>query len=422
MNHLRYFCLWGVTAEGRERPPGSTASPSPALDATITGAVLTATLWPSLTWASGGWWGVMSALGASVPLLWRRRAPLPVAIVVGAATTGLALAQAMPPLPYGALVCTYTVAALSPLRWQLPAAFCWATSLAVSFVVPGEPLDSFGYVGMAFATAYALGLGTRARRAEITALEERTRRLEEERTAAAARERTRIVRDMHDILTHSVGIMVVQAEAGSLMIRTQPDRAEAAFDAIGRTGREAIGQLRHIFGVLRATGTESAEPLLSGVPHATGTESVEPLPGLYAVERLVERVRQAGLEAAVESHGELRAVPAEVGVTVYRLIQESLTNTLRHAGATEARVRLSWSPDSLRIEVTDNGRGPQPTGGKGGHGLIGMRERVTACGGTVWTGPGRRGGFTVTATLPIRPPSGEDAPGAAPLQPGEVNR
>lgn len=366
------------------------------VDVTITGAVAVATLWPSLTWASGGWWEVTSALGASVPLLWRRRAPIFVALVVGMATTGLSLAQAMPPLPYGALVGAYTVAALSPLRWQLPAIACWAVSLAVSFILPGEQLDSFGHVGMSFVTAYALGMGARTRRAEITALEERARRLAEERTSATAMERTRIARDMHDVLTHSVGIMVVQADAGSLVLRAHPDRAEAAFDAIGRTGREAIDQLRHILGLLRVD-----DPC-----------TVAPLPGLGAVEHLVEQVRKTGLETTVESLGEPRPVPGEVGVTVYRLIQESLTNTIRHAEATQVRIRLSWSKDSLRIDVTDDGHGRDraPGGGRGGgHGLIGMRERVTTCGGTLRTAFGQRGGFTVTATLPIPAHVGEVA-------------
>ncbi|WP_433348950.1 sensor histidine kinase [Microtetraspora malaysiensis] len=386
---------------GRRRPGPH------AIDAGIAALVLVATLWPQLTWASAGWIGTVSAVAASAPLLWRRRAPVSVALLVGAATTALSLEQAMPPLPYGALVATYTVAARSPLRWQLPAVACWAGSLVVSLLVPGEPPESFGYLGMAFATAYALGMGTRARSAEITALRERARRLEEESVAAAARERTRIVRDMHDILTHSVGMMVVQAEAGALMVHTRPDRAETAFETIGRTGREAIGQLRHIFGVLRATVPDST------VPDSTVPDSAEPPPGLDALGHLAERVGQVGLAVTVESRGTPRPLPPEAEVAAYRLVQEALTNTLRHAGASTAEVVLDWSPDALRIEVADDGRGPGDRGDGpgpgGGYGLIGMRERVAACGGTFRAGPGRAGGFAVTATLPVREPSGEAA-------------
>ncbi|WP_067143271.1 sensor histidine kinase [Microtetraspora malaysiensis] len=381
-------------------PHGRTGPRRPgphAIDAGIAALVLAATLWPQLTWASAGWLGTVSAVAASAPLLWRRRAPVSVAFLVGVATTALSLEQAMPPLPYGALVATYTVAARSPLRWQLPAVACWAGSLVVSLIVPGEPPESFGYLGMAFATAYALGMGTRARSAEITALRERARRLEEESVAAAARERTRIVRDMHDILTHSVGMMVVQAEAGALMVRTRPERAETAFEAIGRTGREAIGQLRHIFGVLRAT-----------VP-----DSTEPPPGLDALGHLAERVGRVGPAVTVETRGTPRPLPPEAEVAAYRLVQEALTNTLRHAEASTAEVVLDWSPDALRIEVADDGRGPGDRGDGpdpgGGHGLIGMRERVAACGGTFRAGPGRAGGFTVEAALPVRKPSGEAA-------------
>ncbi|WP_433217143.1 sensor histidine kinase [Microtetraspora malaysiensis] len=381
-------------------PHGRTGPRRPGphvIDAGIAALVLAATLWPQLTWASAGWLGTVSAVAASAPLLWRRRAPVSVAFLVGVATTALSLEQAMPPLPYGALVATYTVAARSPLRWQLPAVACWAGSLVVSLIVPGEPPESFGYLGMAFATAYALGMGARARSAEITALRERARRLEEESVAAAARERTRIVRDMHDILTHSVGMMVVQAEAGVLMVHTRPERAETAFEAIGRTGREAIGQLRHIFGVLRATIPDSAEPP----------------PGLDALGHLAERVGRVGLAVTVETRGTPRPLPPEAEVAAYRLVQEALTNTLRHAGAAMAEVVLDWSPDALRIEVADDGRGPGDRGDgpgpNGGHGLIGMRERVAACGGTFRAGPGRAGGFTVEATLPVRKPSGEAA-------------
>ncbi|WP_068896805.1 sensor histidine kinase [Planomonospora sphaerica] len=379
------------TSPGR-RPAGLRGVPPAAVDAVITGAVAAATLWAGLRWAQGGPWAAVLGLCASVPLLWRRRAPVGTGAVVGAATTGLALAHAMPPLPYGALVSAYTVAALSPPRRRLAGVAGGGVLLALSLAVPGESPDAFGYVGMAFAVAYALGAGERARRAEIETLAERTRRLEEERAAAAARERTRIARDMHDVLTHSVGIMVVQADAGFLVTRTDPDRAQAAFDAIAETGREAIVQLRRVLGALRSGG---------GGPGG-GAAPVPPPPGLGSLDRLAGRFGRAGLEVTVESRGEAGPVPADVGIAAYRIVQESLTNTLRHAGASTARVRLRWSSAELRIEVTDDGSGGFPAA-VAGHGLIGMRERAEACGGTLRAGPGRGegGGFAVTATLPL---------------------
>ncbi|MFB9894685.1 sensor histidine kinase [Planobispora takensis] len=396
-----------------------------AVDAVIVITVAVATLWSGVRWAGGGPGVVVLALGASVPLLWRRRAPVLAASAVCAATTGLAMAHALPPLPYGALVGVYTVAALSARRVRLLSGAAGAVLLVVSLVAPGESPESFGYVGMAFAAAWALGTGVRARRAEITALEERARRLEEERAAVAAQERMRIARDMHDVLTHSVGIMVVQADAGSLVVRADPDRAEAAFEAIGRTGREAVGQLRRVLGALRSG---DGDGVMGGTREGWSHGGNAPPPGLGELGRLAGQVRGTGLKVVVESLGEAGPVPADVDLAVYRLVQESLTNTLRHAGATTAWVRLRWSPDALWIEVTDDGRGPapeRPEGTVAGHGLIGMRERVEACGGVLRTGPGRGdlgqgdpgrgdpgrgdpgrgegtgGGFTVTATLPI---------------------
>jgi signal transduction histidine kinase len=209
-------------------------------------------------------------------------------------------------------------------------------------------------------------------------VDERARRLEEERAAAVAEERTRIARDMHDIVTHSVGLMVVQAEAGPLVLRSDPARAEAAFQAISDTGREAIGQLRQILGTLR------------------GTVAREPQPGLDATPDLLERARQAGLAVSVEESGDRRPVPAAVDIAAYRIIQECLTNTLRHAAARTVRLCLGWSERALTIEVADDGRGA--TALREGHGIVGMRERVGACGGTLAIDPR---GFTVTATLPI---------------------
>ncbi|MBB5961537.1 sensor histidine kinase [Planomonospora venezuelensis] len=403
------------------RAAGFSGVPPVTVDAAIAGAVAVAGLWSGLGWAHGGPGVAALVLGASVPLLWRRTAPVLTASVVCAATTGLALVHALPPLPYGALVAVYTVAALSARRERLLSSVAGAALLVVSLVLPGETPDSFGYVGMAFAAAWALGAGARARRAEIAALEERTRRLEEERAAAAAHERTRIARDMHDVLTHSVGIMVVQADAGSLVVRADPDRAEAAFDAIARTGREAVGQLRRVLGALRPGEGRGGDADDDGSVRGDGDGGgLAPAPGLGEVERLAGRFRRAGLEVAVESQGEAAPLPADVDTAAYRLVQESLTNTLRHAGATTARVRLRWSPGVLRIEVTDDGRGPDPAGVTAGYGLIGMRERVTACGGTLRAGAGRDegsgGGFTVVATLPL----GEETPPAVeePSPPG----
>jgi signal transduction histidine kinase len=187
---------------------------------------------------------------------------------------------------------------------------------------------------------------------------------------------------MHDIVTHSVGLMVVQAEAGPLVIRTDPARAEAAFDAIADTGRGALAQLRGALGALRSDG--------NGVR--------EPRPGLDALPGLIERTRRAGLHVNLTSDGAPRPVTANVDVAAYRIVQEALTNVMRHADARAVQVRLRWVDTALEVEVADDGKGAD--GVTGGRGLVGMRERTAACGGTLQAGPGREG-FVVAATLPV---------------------
>jgi signal transduction histidine kinase len=218
-------------------------------------------------------------------------------------------------------------------------------------------------------------------------VEDRARRLERERAAdtarALAQERARIARDIHDVLAHAVSLMVVQAEAGPVVVRSAPDRAEASFEAIAAAGRDAMAQLRRILGVLKEeqrSGT-SPQPCVAG------------LPGL--VRRVAE---STGLDVELRTRGEPYAMPPDAEVAAYRVTQEALTNTVKHAYASRATVELDWAEDHLILTVTDDGRGPTTPGG--GHGLIGIRERATACGGSAETGPGPDGGFRVVVRLP----------------------
>ncbi|RFU38509.1 sensor histidine kinase, partial [Actinomadura logoneensis] len=228
--------------------------------------------------------------------------------------------------------------------------------------------------------------GTRARRARAAELAERERRLAGERAAAVDRERARIARDMHDIVTHSVGLMVVQAEAGPVVLAASPERAEAVFDTIADTGRDALAQLRTVLGTLRSAGPDGP---------------AGPAPGLDTLPDLVEGARRAGLDARLDLPDPVPDVPPAVAVAAYRIVQEALTNTLRHAGATRVEVRLRASPETLRVEVRDDGRGASAPPPDSGYGLVGMRERAAACGGTLRVtadGPG----FAVEALLPAR--------------------
>ena len=356
------------------------ALPPRGIDLAVTIAISAATVGPVL--ASGAWWAVGLALLASAPMLWRRKAPVRVTAVVGLAMTALVMGGYKPLLPYGPLVGVYTIAAVSRPLVRLSALPVIGAAVYVSLILPRENLDAYRVVGTAFVAAYALGTSARARRARIAELAERDHRIAQERAMAAVLERTRIARDVHDIVTHSVGLMVVQAEAGPLVIRPDPARAEAAFDAIADTGRGALAQLRGLLGALRSDG--------NGVQ--------EPRPGLDAVPGLIERTRQAGLNVTLTSHGAPRPVTTEVDVAAYRIVQEALTNVLSHADAHAVQVRLGWVDTALEVEVADDGKGPGS--GNGGHGLAGMRERAIACGGTLRAGPGKEG-FVVAATLPV---------------------
>ncbi len=357
------------------------------IDAGLAAIVYALSVFPRL-WGSHHLsdWPVVVGLNAvtAIPLVWRRRFPIPVTVIVGVGTVSLVAVHELPRLPYAQLLATYTFAALSGPVTRLVGIAGTVVGISVSVVMDTDPVTAAGVSGMTFSMAYALGTGTRARRDRITMLEERAARLAEERAGAAAAERERIARDMHDILVHSVSLIVVQAEAGATVVHDSPDRAQAAFDAISSAGREALAQLRGTLATLR------------------GPASRAPQPDLDALPALVDGARRAGLDAALEETGSRRAVPADLAVAAYRIVQEALTNTIRHAAARQVRVCLRWLPGAVRIEVTDDGRGAADPPGAGGHGLVGMRERAAACGGELTTGPGPGGaGFRVTATLPV---------------------
>lgn len=372
-----------VRRSGEWAAAWSRGVPPWVVDAVVAVVVTAASLGPALV-ERRPWWVLGLLVLGSAPVLWRRRAPLLVFGVVGSAITVLACLRALPPLPYGTVVCAYTIAAYSPPRRALLAFVVACIGIPISLIVPGEGPESYAYVAMSFLTAWALGTGVRARRSQIQLLRERARRLAQERTAAVTRERLRIARDMHDIVTHAVGLMIVQAETGPLLTRTDPDRADATFTAIADTGRDAVCQLRRSLGVLRGEG--------AGPPHQPSIEAIPDLVALSESEQLA---------ASFTEYGARRAVPGDIGVTAYRVVQEALTNTRKHARATQVRVVLRWSPEWLTVRVSDDGVGPAVNGaGASGYGLVGMRERVQACGGILRDGESDYG-FTVAAELPV---------------------
>lgn len=360
------------------------------VDGALTAGVVLATVMPLLLPDPDPWWIIGLGLLASVPVGWRRRAPMVVAVVVGAAMSVLVTWE-KPLLPFGPLLAVYTIADLSP-RWKRLAAIpAIVAAVGTSLVLPGENDETFRLVGTAFVAAYALGTSVRASRSRAAELTERARRQEQEHIAAAAEERTRIARDMHDIITHSVGLMVVQAEAGPVVVRSDPDRAEAVFDAIADMGRGALAELRGALTTLRTPG-EGGEPVCG---HA-GERLSESLfqPRLANLPSLLDR---SDLDVVSTIAGTPRPVAESVEAAVYRIVQEALTNVRKHAGTRAVHLALTWG-ERLTVEITDDGRGP---GERGGYGLAGMRERAAACGGTLRAEAGRGGGFMVRAEFPL---------------------
>ena len=222
------------------------------------------------------------------------------------------------------------------------------------------------------------------------ALREREARLE----AAAVEERRHVARELHDVVAHAVSVMVIQAGAARQVLRTSPDQAEQSMLAIESVGRDAMTELRRFLGAL------------SDDDEAAG---IAPQPGIQALPTLVDRVREAGLAASLETDGAPRPVPASLDMTVYRIVQEALTNALRYAREAATLVRLSWEPDQLRVEILDDGPATAPGEGSG-RGLVGMRERAALIGGRLEAGPRIGGGYAVRAWLPLDPGSGAMEP------------
>ncbi|MFB6576952.1 sensor histidine kinase [Streptomyces sp. NPDC056402] len=342
---------------------------------------------PPVTWLSYA----MTTAGV-LPLIWRRRAPV-VVLAANLAVGGIyqvAVDGPGQPLPYAGLIAFYTVALHCTLRVRVTVALAAVVVVAASVGWETGTARELLFTLFVSAAAYALGRLQHARQAYTEAALARAAELERanriEAEQAAARERARIAREMHDILSHAVSIMIVQAEAGPVAVRRAPERAEAAFEAIAETGRDAMAQLRAMLGVLR---TDEAAPR-------------SPQPGTSGLTELVDRVRASGLRVTYERTGAVRELPAALEATVYRVVQEALTNVVKHAGASAADVTLAYGRGTLTVTVTDDGRGPG--GASGGHGLIGVRERAAAHGGTAESGPGPDGvGYSVRVSLVTSP-------------------
>ncbi|WP_344459655.1 sensor histidine kinase [Kitasatospora kazusensis] len=345
------------------------------------------------------WWVYLLAVSTAFSLPWRRRFPGGAFLASGIPALALSIVahSAQPQVELYGVIGIYTLANLGR-DWQR-----WSM-LAV--LVVANILGTHSVNGMLFSLLMSVGsfvFGSVVREVRRLAQLERERahevglRAASDAARAVAEERGRIAREMHDILAHAVSLMVIQAEAGPVVVRSDPDRAVKAFDAIADSGRDAMVQLRRVLGVLKEEGTG---PVLA------------PQPKLAELAAVVERVRQAGIEVELELAGldlpGQRTIPADVEAAAYRIVQEALTNTVKHSGADYAVVRVARTAMALEVEVADNGLGVTADPSKavaassGGRGLIGIRERAAACGGRAVTGPGAAGeGFLVSAELPL---------------------
>jgi signal transduction histidine kinase len=331
---------------------------------------------------------VSAALLSTLPLLVRRRWPvhvLAVTLVVGVAIPTAAVFW--PP----ALVAVYTVASRRPWRVAAIGAAAAVVALDIHRVLWGYSLPLFGVIsGLALAgAALALGLYQATRLAYFEQVRERAARLERERELldeqAATQERLRIARELHDVVAHNVSLMVIQAHA---LGATADDTAAARQGAhtIAELGRNAMSEMHRTLELMRA---DSAE------------EERTPQPALDDLGPLLERARAAGVSVELAVTGSPRRLPAGVELSAYRIVQEALTNVIKHSGSDRATVQLRYGKDGLELEIVDHGGGIQQPGVPGsGHGLVGMRERVALFGGSLEAGPANGRGYRVLATLP----------------------
>jgi signal transduction histidine kinase len=360
---------------------------------------------------------------ACLVLAWRHRAPVTVLIVSTAAVTVYSLlgfvngAVLLAPV-----IALYTVATEVSVRRAITAAVL-TLGILLTATAANNPFGhisggAFDIIPFVVAAALFAGIAVANRRAYAASVRDRA---EQDARRRLDEERLRIARELHDVVAHTMATINVQAGVAAHVLSTRPEAAAESLQAIKTASKEGLRELRAILNVLRQA--DDADP-------------TQPAPGTAQLASLIDGARRAGLETTFRVTGEPVPLPAAVDLAAYRIVQESLTNTIRHAGPATAAVWLGYHHDELRVEVTDTGRGPAParttaaaslatatglSGGQagaagpgGGHGLAGMRERAASVGGTVETGPGPAGGFRVAARLPLGGRAADHPAGAVP--------
>lgn len=373
------------------RPSYSTLRP-PATDAALVLVLVLASLGQLDHHFGASEARVVLVLALSLPLAWRRRAPRVVFGIVAAVALGQWFAGPPVLADFALLWAFYTVATSCSTRHTVIAGAILELGVVLAVARYGGSVRTHAF-GLLFLSglvtaAGVLGANLRIRRAYLAAVEQRAAQLESERDQqsqlAVASERTRIAREMHDVIAHNLTVMIALTDGAALTVQRDPARAGRAIAEASLAGRSALHEMRRVLGVLR----DSDESF-----------SLSPTPGLAALDALLENVRRTGLDVRFESHGRLDGLGAGLELTIYRLVQEALTNTVKHAAApTRIVVRLLRDGDQVCVSVTDDGGPPAQPGH--GHGLVGMRERVAVHAGSVQAGP-TPNGWQVSAALPV---------------------
>jgi signal transduction histidine kinase len=372
-----------------------------AVDAVVGGALVVCAVAVAAAGKHHGPLTVLAAAAACATVAWRRRAPAAMTAVgvVSVTVYGVSSRGAhgtFPPIEIAAVLDYYMLGRLSIERGRPDVdAGLLVAAVAALVIIPGKPrvVDVAStwtlFVGVPFAVGRAIGSRVALTR-ELRANAERLEREQQERARhAAAQERNRIARELHDVVAHSVSVMVIQTQAARRVAATDREAARAALSSVQSCGRDALMEMRRMIGVLRHGDEELAA--------ATA-------PALSQLGALVARARAAGLPVELRIDGEPRELAPGLDLVVFRVVQEALTNAIKHAGPARAVVRVTFTAGALELEVSDTGRGPAPAHGymdAPGQGLVGMRERLVLYGGELQTGRARGGGFRVRALIPL---------------------
>jgi signal transduction histidine kinase len=332
----------------------------------------------------------------TLPWLARNRNPAVPPLVSAAALAVLGVVEGRgtqgPTLPFIAAVLTAAWSGSLADRRLRIAGWCAIIGAAavVDYRSSGHAADFF-WTTLILTLAWCFGVALASRTAQTRELRERVAAAEQERTAAAERaaaeERSRIARELHDVVAHSVSVMVVQASGVRRLLRPEQEREREALLSVEHIGREALAEMRRMLGVMR--GGDEKVPALA------------PQPGLRHLDRLIAQVEEAGLPVTLRVEGDRPELPAGIDLSAYRIVQEGLTNTLKHAPGAHAEVVVRYGENGVEVEVSDDGVGANGSRPDGGHGLVGMRERVALYGGSLDAGPRDGGGFVLRAQLPV---------------------